>query len=259
MNNAHRCRLGCACFIVLAVGLGQGASALARDMPVPTAATVPPLAPGEQWVSPDMLFDAAAQAVRQRAGQGPATRLELAMPQEGIRGLVVAGGALQLVAKSLPAERPWSPRLSVWVDVMQKGELRRSVLVPLLVKAWQRGWVARRDLPAGTVLNADQLREDEVDVAAGGSIPQVEPAGRVLRSMLLAGRYVGALKTVQAKAVQRGDRVELLHRMGAVEVLASAEALQDGEPGEHVQVRLQAAGGAVLARVMSAGKVELIK
>jgi flagella basal body P-ring formation protein FlgA len=53
--------------------------------------------------------------------------------------------------------------------------------------------------------------------------------------------------------------VELLHRIGAVEVLAGASALQDGGVGQHVQVRVDAAQGPVLAKVLAPGRVELLK
>jgi flagella basal body P-ring formation protein FlgA len=44
-----------------------------------------------------------------------------------------------------------------------------------------------------------------------------------------------------------------------VEVLAGANALQDGGVGQHVQVRVDASQGAVLARVVAPGRVELMK
>lgn len=150
--------------------------------------------------------------------------------------------------------------MAVWVDIRQGGQLRRSVLVPVQVRAWQKAWVAERDLAAGAKLTSDLLRVDEVDVAAGGQAAWAgEPEGRVLRSAVLAGHYLGASQIAAPRAVSRGERVELMHRLGAVQVLAGANALQDGDPGQHIQVRVDGAQGAVLARVTEPGRVELLK
>ena len=150
--------------------------------------------------------------------------------------------------------------MTVWVDVRQGSQVRRSVLVPVQVRAWQQAWVAERDLVAGARLSADLLRTDEVDVAAGGQAAwRGEPEGRVLRAGVLAGRYLGQHQVSAPHAVTRGERVELLNQLGAVQVLAAASALQDGDQGQHIQVRVDGAQGAVLARVIETGRVELLK
>jgi flagella basal body P-ring formation protein FlgA len=97
-------------------------------------------------------------------------------------------------------------------------------------------------------------------VAAGGQAAwQGEPEGQLLRGTVVAGGYLGAQQVVQPPAVSRGEQVELLHRIGAVEVLATASALQDASVGQRVQVRVGAAHGAVMARVVAPGRVELVQ
>ncbi|HEV8690099.1 MAG TPA: flagellar basal body P-ring formation chaperone FlgA [Ideonella sp.] len=219
----------------------------------------PPMGASERWVGPTELFAAAERALAATL-RTRAARIELAMPRDGLHGVVVDAGAIELVARPLASEWAWSPRMAVWVDVRQGGVVRRSVLVPVQVHAWQKGWIAERDLAAGAKLSADLLRADEVDVAAGGQAAwQGEPEGRVLRATVLAGRYLGAQQVTAPRAVTRGERVELVHQLGAVQVLAAANALQDGDQGQHIQVRVDGAQGAVLARVIEPGRVELLK
>lgn len=237
--------------LLLAAAAGAWAG---RDAP-----EQPALAASERWVAPEELFAAAerelAQALRPRGA-----RLEISPPLGGVRGVVVAAGPVDLVARSLTGDTTWSARMSVWVDVRQGGVTRRSVLVPVQVKAWQAGWIALRDLPAGSRLTAEQLRQGDVDVAAGGQAAwQGDLEGQQLRAPVVAGGYLAAQQVVQPPAVSRGERVELLHRMGAVEVLATANALQDADVGQRVQVRLDAAQGAVMARVVAPGRVELVR
>lgn len=225
----------------------------------PAAPATPTLSAGERWISPAELFAAAGRALSLVLGQR-ADRVVLSSPRDGAHGLVVDAGPTELVARPLAADTSWSRRVSVWVDVRQAGVTRRSVLVPVQVQAWQHGWVAQRDMVAGTRLTVDQLREDEVDVAAGGqSAWRGLPDGQVLRVPVLAGHYLGQQQVMVPRAVSRGDRVELIHRLGAVQVLASASALQDGDTGQHIQVRPDSSQAAVLARVVEPGRVELLK
>ena len=223
------------------------------------AGEAPVLAAGERWVSPSELFAAAGRALKPLL-ETRGARVELAMPRGAVHGVVVEAGATELAARPLPTDLPWAPRVAVWVDIRDGARDRRSVLVPLQVQAWQSGWTSVRDLPAGTRLSQTLLQRGEVDVAAGGQAAwQGEPEGQVLRAPVMAGHYLGASQVAAPHAVARGERVELLHRLGAVEILADASALQDGEIGQHVQVRVEASRGPVLARVVAPGRVELLK
>jgi flagella basal body P-ring formation protein FlgA len=247
-----------ACLAVLMVSAAASATPGPQGVAVPGDAP-PLLASNEQWVSPADLFSAAEQALKPVL-LARAARVELTMPHDGPRGLVVNTGATELVARPPSTDMAWSARMVVWVDVRQGGTAIRSMLVPVQVHAWQSGWVAVRDLPAGTRLSQTWLQPGEVDVAAGGQPAwQGEPEGQWLRSPVLAGRYLGASQVAAPHAVARGERVELVHKLGAIEVLASASALQDAEIGQHVQVRVEASQGPVLARVTAPGRVELMK
>jgi len=219
--------------------------------------TAPALAASEQWVAPAELFAAAEQALKPML-EARGARVVLTMPRDAVRGVVVDAGRVDLAARALPGDFVWASRLAVWVDIRQGGTTRRSVLVPVHVQAWQAGWVAIRDLPAGTRLSQTLLQHGDVDVADGGQPAwQGEPEGQWLRAPVMAGRYLGASQVTPPQAVARGERVELVHRMGVVEVLAAASALQDGEIGQHVQVRVDASQGPVMARVVAPGRVEL--
>jgi flagella basal body P-ring formation protein FlgA len=248
-----------AAWLIAGVVLPAGGAMAEPPLRAEPAGVAPATATSERWVAPAELF-AAAQTVLMLVLQSRGARVELAMARDTLRGVVVDAGAVDLAVRPLPADIAWAPRMAVWVDVRQGGVTRRSVLVPVQVQAWQGGWVAIRDLPAGTRLSQTLLQRGEVDVAAGGQPAwQGEPEGQWLRAPVMAGHYLAASQVTAPHAVARGERVELVHRLGAVEVLADASALQDGEIGQHVQVRVQASGGPVLAQVIAPGRVELMK
>jgi flagella basal body P-ring formation protein FlgA len=223
--------------------------------PNPVAA----VASNERVVDAEELHGLASQAL-ERALRGRADRFRFSKPARVLSSTVIDAQGSELVAREVARAASLSSRMTVWVDVKQAGHAKRTLLVPVDVAAYRTGWVAMRDLPVGTRLSPGILREQEVDIAAGGYEPWAgDPEGLVLRSPVLAGHYLAAGQVEAAPAVSRGDVVQVVHRMGAVEVQTTANALQDGDLGKNIQVRISASQSPVLARVMAAGQVELIK
>lgn len=250
-------RVGCA-LLVSWIGMAQ-ASPTSTALDRAPASGQLRLSPTQQWIPAEQLHAAAAGALTD-ALAGRVDRLEVSMPRHGAAGVSVAAGTVRLVARDPGPETVLRPRVALWVDVLVSGVVRTSVLVPLELHAFQSAWVAVQDLPAGTRLSRALLRHEEIDLTlAGASAWRGDPEGQVLRTPIRAGRCVPESQVATAPAVARGDRVVLVHRLGAVEVQARADALQDGDPGQHVQVRVDGAHGAVMARVVEAGKVELYR
>lgn len=62
---------------------------------------------------------------------------------------------------------------------------------------------------------------------------------------------------VPAKAVLRGEKVTLAARAGAVVAEGTAQALEDGAPGDTIRVRNLQNGKVQAARVVAPGRVEV--
>ncbi len=104
-------------------------------------------------------------------------------------------------------------------DVVEVAWVRRPYPLAMRDPEALEGLVARRDLPAGTVL----------------------AAGFLERPIIVA----------------RGDRVSLVARRGALEIEAPGEALERGRAGDTVRVRV-AAGRVVRAKVVAPRRVEVL-
>jgi flagellar basal body P-ring formation protein FlgA len=243
--------------LALVPGRASSAPVAGADRAVQHRADTGPVA-SAQWITSADLHAEAVQALK-LTFQGRVERLTFE-PVRRLTGVVVPGGTVVLAARPLPTEVQLSARMSVWVDVRQDGRVLRSVLVPVEVHAFQQGWRAVRDLPAGSRLGPGAIEPAEVDIAISGHAAwNGKPLGQVLRSRVLSGTYVGNAQVAPAATVRQGDRIELVLRGGGVEVRAEGTALQDGEVGQEVQVRVEAARGPVLARVVASGKVEWLR
>jgi flagellar basal body P-ring formation protein FlgA len=149
--------------------------------------------------------------------------------------------------------------MALWIDVLVDGQLKRTVLQTLEVKAYRQAWVARVDVPAGERLDADAFEQRDVDVAAAGKTPWTGTSfdGLALRRRLLAGDFLTDATVGPQTAISRGDRVRLISRSGDLEIVADAVALQAGDVGQQIQVRVDAARAAVSGRVVAPNEVEL--
>ncbi len=129
------------------------------------------------------------------------------------------------------------------------------------VKRYARTVVAARDLPAGTLLAAGDLRLAECDVTRvrGALYDSVEEAlGLETARNLPVGSVVGESLVKQPPLVRQGETVRLLARHGAVAVETTAEALTGGRSGALVRVKNLATGKVLVARVSARGVVEAL-
>lgn len=152
-----------------------------------------------------------------------------------------------------------SSRQSVWIDVLVDGAFYRSVVVPFQLRLRQRVQVARRDLPAGTLVSEadfDARMEDTSD-----NVRRVFPASGLQGTMRVAQR-IGAGDVVMRHqlldeaTVQRGDMVKLVLAAGGVQVETRAVAQQPALLGQEVKVKPGYSLETISGRVVAAGVVQ---
>jgi flagellar basal body P-ring formation protein FlgA len=201
-----------------------------------------------QGAAEDVLREWLAQRVTRYSVQ------PLAAPNE----LQVPSGEVQLTPRALPEGARLSPRMVVWLDVHVGGEFVRVVPVTFTVDAYRDAWISRPGVPQGVSLSAGMLEQREVKVgwpsmhtASAGEVPR---AWRTTRA-IPAGEPITVRNVAAAPLVGRGDWVVLRLKSGLVEVESRAQALQDGQLGQLVQVRSNERA-TLPARVTAAGHVE---
>lgn len=189
--------------------------------------------------------------------QARTTRFDLEGSGAG-QTLQLPPGQLTLKARPLPAGTRPAPRMVVWVDAWVDGAFVRAVAVAFQVEAYQQAWVATGDTPASALLQSPLVQQREVPITAVSAA--IRPVGEAtgVRSVrpLKAGDVLTTANTHKVSAVGRGEWVTLLFKAGPVQLEGRAEALQDGERGQMVRVRMSGATAAVEARVVERGRVE---
>jgi len=172
----------------------------------------------------------------------------------------VPAGATLLRPRALPEGQWPARRTSVAVELWVDHEFVRAVSVPVRVALIGTARVAREDVRAQRPLDGEAVEVREVDLAGLPSAPfpaQVTIDGMRLRRPLLAGQVLTAAHLEPLPAVTRGQRVRLRTRSGSIALETSAEAMQDGRPGDPVLIRVHAGTRPLVGRVTGPNQVEL--
>jgi flagella basal body P-ring formation protein FlgA len=137
-----------------------------------------------------------------------------------------------------PQARAWG-RSRVGLRCVQ-GPSAWNVYLPVVVKVFAPAWVAAAPLAAGTVLEAGQLQQAEVDWAAAATPPLTDASklvGRALARPLPAGAPVRVADLKQRQWFASGDTVQLVARGNGFSVGGEGQAMSPGIEGQTVRVR----------------------
>ena len=213
-------------------------------------------AAGAQPVQPPAAFDEGAlrafvsQQVAAAAGQ-QVTRFEV---QIGSLDPRLALAACRRSEPFLPAgARPWG-RLSLGVRCTD-GAIW-SVMLPVTVRAWGPALVAAAPLAAGSILGAQDIREQEIELTREPpGLPRelAQLQGRTLVRPVSAGQALRADLVRQTAVVQAGDPVRLRFLGAGFAVTATGQAL--GSAGEGQPLRVRTDLGKILSGVAREGRV----
>ncbi len=172
---------------------------------------------------------------------------------------------LRLAACSEPLQTftPGSQRGrgTITVGVHCAGESPWKIYVPVQIKTFRKVVVTTRPVPKGSPLSqADvELQERDVTRLTSGFFTEVQTiAGMVAKRPLNTGEILSAASLQAPTLVHKGDKVRIVVRPGAFEVMMMGEALRDGGVGDRIPVRNLSSGRIIEANVNHAGEVEII-
>lgn len=183
----------------------------------------------QRWVDKAVLQLAATspQPLRLEASVGePDSRLQLARCQR--------------MEPYLPAgTRLWGKtRLGVrCVD----GPVKWNVFLPISIKAWGPAWVVKGQVASGTVIEAEDAMEAEVDWAEESS-PVITSAarwvGQIATRTLSTGQALREVMVKPSQAFQAGTQVRVIAQGAGFQIASDGQALTVGVVGQMARVRM---------------------
>ena len=174
------------------------------------------------------------------------------------RDIMVAPGKLRLNAR-MPTDEIPRKRMLIWVDVWVDDAFVRAVPVSFVVRAYQTAYIARQDVRVGRVVQDTEFDSRQIDVAESAAPVAVlkDTGAWRMKHTVARGGVLLKKQVEEAPAVARGETATLRSQLGVLTVESKVEVLQDGYPGQMIKVKLSAASGPVMARVASAGLLEM--
>jgi len=228
------------------------------------------LASALPYTLPALLLSASAGVCAQTAASEPWTlevqQLAGQMPAPAGTRVEVEVGALDPRLKLAPCARitPYVPAgTRLWgharVGLRCDEGARWSVYVPITVKVFGNAWSVNQALPPGTVLEASQLQQDEVDLAAEASPVIRQPQAAVGRTLTRALRTGQAVREADLKPRQwfaAGETVRVVTVGSGFAISADGQALGAGIEGQVVKVRIEG-GRVVSGRATAERRIEV--
>ncbi len=169
---------------------------------------------------------------------------------------------LQRCAKALQSTvaDDWQTRDFTTVKLQCDSPVRWNIYVRVAVQSERSMLVAKRALPRGSLLQADDF-ETKVKTVGGSSAHYIsDPSsltGLRLRLPLAAGAALSSDVVEQLPLIKRGQQVTLLARSAGIEIRVAATAMSDGRQSERILVQNQSSRRQVDAVVRSSELVEV--
>ena len=138
-----------------------------------------------------------------------------------------------------PGTRLWGKtRLGVrCVD----GPVKWSVFLPISIKAWGPAWVVKGQVTSGTVIEAEDAMESEVDWAEESS-PVITSAarwvGQIATRTLNTGQTLREVMVKPSQAFQAGTQVRVIAQGAGFQIASDGQALTAGVVGQMARVRM---------------------
>ena len=200
--------------------------------------------------------------------QTPQGALLVAAEQADAGALRLSARALRGFPKAAPGLRFWArvisvepERLSVELVAVREG---RSIAQRVL--HLQRAEpssqptsvvVPRRTIRRGQIMQASDLKMVPGPGGEGFARDFASLVGKAPKRALLRGRPIPNRLVQAAAVVQRGERVKVVIRTGALAISMTGEAIQSGAVGETISVLNKGSRRVLTARVVGAGLLEI--
>jgi flagella basal body P-ring formation protein FlgA len=186
---------------------------------------------GGQTVSSEALLALVVSGTTEQLGTGVTVNQLQELPEQQLES-----GLLELRLRFPDKPGQWLPDA---VEITRNEQLTAVVPLGRYVSFTLNCVTALRDIPARSLVSAEQLGQQEVTLPAGSEVlcDPVLASGLATRGSFAPGQRVLLSSLVRPYDVQCGDDVELLLVQGGVQLRAQATALGNAYVGQRLAVR----------------------
>jgi flagella basal body P-ring formation protein FlgA len=213
-----------------------------------------------QSISGQTLMDKAIAAVREQVALQVGTRDVTINSNGSVQELVVPVGKIELVA-NLPYGIHYNMPTNVTLVVNSNGQVFTKVPIKLDVKEYRQVVLAADQINLTELFSIRNLRYERMDIGRLGTgyftdISKV--LGLASRRSLKPGTVITDSMVVKPILIKRGATINIVARIGGMEVSAIGQAMQDGAEGQLIRVQNVNSAKLVSARVVDETTVQVL-
>lgn len=192
-----------------------------------------------QSISAQTLIDKAVAAIEQQSGHTVGSADFSVMPSGNVPDAIVPVGDIMLTA-SLPYGVRYNYPTYVAITVIVNGQLFSKVGLNFNIKLYNQVVVVNHQVALGEILTTDNLGYERMEIGrlgVGYSTNMNEVLGLVTRRSLTPGMVLTDGMVTKPLLIKRGNMVNIVAYIGNMEVVATGQAMQDGNEGQLIRVQ----------------------
>lgn len=213
-----------------------------------------------QSISRQTLIDKAIATTRAQAGLNVGNGDIIITPNGNVADLLVPVGNIQLVA-TMPYGIRYNMPTSVIVTVNVNGQQFTKVPINMDVKQYREVIVSADQINLNGIFSAGNLRYERMDIgklSAGYFTDINKVVGLASRRALKPGMVINDSMVIKPILIKRGAIVNIVARVGGLEVTAMGQAMQDGSEGQLIRVQNVNSFKFISARVLDGSTVQVL-
>ncbi|VBB08916.1 flga cterm: flagella basal body p-ring formation protein flga [Lucifera butyrica] len=210
-----------------------------------------------QTISGQDVLNRALATVRGQLGAAKNSKTFDINPAEEVADTVVPAGAALLKA-NIPYGIRFNTPTTVNVAILIDGVPYTTISVRVNVKQFQNVVVAAAPIASRDALTTGSVRYERMDVGrlAAGYITDINKVvGLMARRSITDGMIITESMLDEPVVIKRGSMVNIVARIGGIEVTAVGQAMQDGRQGEVIRVQNMTSRKMIAARVINDSSV----
>lgn len=234
---------------------GSNFSGIVWEMPESVTVTT-----NSQTISGQTLIDKAVLKVRQQVGTMVATEDITILPSSRVQDIVTPVGQMELIA-DLPYGVRYAGPTNVAMMVKINGQLFTKVSINLDVKRYQQVVVVKDEIRPTDLFSTANLRYERMDIgkaSAGYFTDMNKVVGLSARRSLKSGMVITDSMVAKPVMIKRGAVVNIVARIGDMEVMAMGQAMQDGVEGQLIRVQNVSSNKFISAKVLDETTVQVL-
>lgn len=234
---------------------GSNFSGIVWNMPDTVTVTT-----NSQTISGQTLIDKAILKVKQHVGTRGTTEDLVIVPSSRVPDIITPVGQLELVA-DLPYGIRYNAPTNIAMMVKINGQLFTRAPINLDVKLYQQVVIAKEQIRLKELFSTDNLRYERADigkVSAGYFTDMNKVIGLASRRSLKPGMVITDSMIAKPILIKRGSVINVVARVGSMEVTTMGQAMQDGVEGQIIRVQNVSSKKFISAKVLDETTVQVL-